>query len=77
MSWLAIEAFEETECGLEELETSHTMMNVVGQRKEKLVKTAAAVGFTVLTSFGPSRSTMMEEPSMEIRGIRKSFLRVP
>ena len=49
MSWLAIEAFEETECGLEELETSHTMMNMVGERKEKLVKTAAAVGLTVLT----------------------------
>jgi hypothetical protein len=49
MSWLAIEAFEETECGLEELETSHTMMDMVGERKEKLVKTAAAIGFTVLT----------------------------
>lgn len=49
MSWLAIEAFEETECGLEELETSHTMANMVGQRKEKLVKVTAAVGLTVLT----------------------------
>jgi hypothetical protein len=53
MSWLAIEAFEETECsGLADLEMSHTtsmMMNMVGERKEKLVKTAVAIGFTVLT----------------------------
>jgi hypothetical protein len=49
MSWLAIEAFEETECGLEELETAHSMMSLNRTRKETIVRTAVAVGFMVMT----------------------------
>lgn len=49
MSWLAIEAFEETEGGLEELETAHSMMTLNMSRKETVIKTAVAVVFMVMT----------------------------
>ena len=51
MSCLAIEAFEETECGVQELQRASTAMQVLmgSRQRQRALMTAIAIGFMLVT----------------------------